>query len=108
MSQHKILGWFPSADLSQTDPAHHVLNIGTYNPYVSSCGQCNSDERIDNLGLHCLGFGMPDKPSGSPDKNIAVVYECPNCFERQWSHVTLSGYRTYLRYRTKDNDPTRV
>jgi hypothetical protein len=99
MNQHKTFGWAPGADLDQVDKAHRVLNIGSYNPYVSSCGQCDSDERIDNFGRHCLGFGMPDKPGGCLDGNLAVVYECPACFERQWSHTALAGgYYTYLRY----------
>jgi hypothetical protein len=93
MDQHKIMGWQPT-DLNQVDKDHRVLNIGVHNPYVSSCGRCDSDKRIYNLGQDCLGFGMPDKPSS----NLAVVYECPACFERQWSHTTLSAYYTYLRY----------
>jgi hypothetical protein len=89
----------PPSDLSQIDKAHRVLNIGRYNPLVSSCWYCYSTDRIDNLGENCLGFGMPDRPSGSLDRNLAVVYECPNCFERQWSHTTLEGgYYRYLRY----------
>lgn len=91
--------WQPGADLNKVARAHHILDIGRYNSYVSSCGQCDSDERIDNLGAHCLGFGIPDKPGSYLDKNIAVVYECPACFERQWSHTTFKGgYYSYLRY----------
>lgn len=91
--------WQPGADLDKVDPTHRVLNIGTYNPYISSCGICDSQERIDNLRRDCLGFGMPDKPGGDLDKNIAVVYECPACFERQWNHTSLiGGYYVYQRY----------
>jgi hypothetical protein len=97
----------PGADLDCIAPTHRVLNIGLYNRFVSSCGQCASDDHIDNLGRHCLGFGMPDKPSRSLGKNLAVVYECPNCYERQWSHITLEGgYYTYLKYLRNINDPT--
>jgi hypothetical protein len=77
----------PPSDLSQIDKAHRVLNIGWYNPLVSSCWYCYSTDRIDNLGEHCLGFGVPDHPSQSRGKSLAVVYECPKCFERQWSHT---------------------
>ncbi len=80
--------------LNRVDRTHRVLNIGTYNPYISSCGQCDSIGRIDNLGRHFLGFGMPDKPGD----RLAVVYECPKCFERQWSHARIGSYNTYLRY----------
>ncbi len=108
MNQHTIFEYTPTIDLARIDPVHRVLNIGTYNPYISSCGQCDSNERIDNLAQHCLGFGMPDKPGTSLNRNLAVVYECPTCLERQWSHTTLEGgYYVYLRYlhRIETDDP---
>jgi hypothetical protein len=91
--------WEPGADLTQVAPDHLVLNIGTYNPYISACGRCDSSDSIQNLGRDCIGFGMPNRPAAYLDRNIAVVYECPACFERQWSHTTLTGgYYAYLRY----------
>ena len=94
MNPHEIFGC--------VDNAHRVLDIGQYNQYVSACGVCDSDERIEIFGRDCLGFGRPASPSGCLNKNLAVVYECPACFERQWSHSTLAGgYYTYLRYRKR-------
>lgn len=85
--------------IAAVDKTHLTLNVGSYNPYISSCGLCDSDKVIENFGRDCLGFGMPAKPSGNLDRNIAVVYECPVCFERQWNHTTLKGgYYAYLRY----------
>ena len=99
MGTKKVMQWSPGVDLVQVDKAHRLLNIGQYNPYISSCGQCASNKTIDNLGRDCLGFGVPDKPAAYMDKNLAAVYECPACFARQWSHTTLiGGYYTYLRY----------
>jgi hypothetical protein len=99
MNQHKVFEWSPGAALASVDKAHQVLNIGLYNHEVTACGICDSDQRIENLGRHCLGFGMPDKPAAYLDYNLAVVYECPNCLERQWSHTSLiGGYYAYLRY----------
>jgi hypothetical protein len=103
--------WEYGADLPKVDPAHRVLNIGTYNPYITACGICASDKIIENFGRDCLGFGMPDKPAHYLDKNIAVVYECPDCLERQWNHTTLiGGYYAYLRHlhEQKANDPARI
>lgn len=103
--------WEYGADLPLVDKGHRVLNVGTYNPYISSCGFCGGDKIIENFGRDCLGFGMPTKPAGYFDRNIAVVYECPACLERQWSHTTLTGgYYTYLRYlyHRGEYEPARV
>lgn len=89
----------PPKEFDQIDKEHRVLNIGRYNPYVSSCGLCPSNARIETFGKDCLGFGVPDLDSQSLDRTLAVVYECPECFERLWSHASLEGgYYRYLRY----------
>lgn len=85
--------------LEAVDLVHRILNIGTYNMEVSSCGICASDQAIEIFGKHCLGFGHPSHRAGDIDKTLAVVYECPVCFERQWSHSTIvGGYYMYLRF----------
>jgi hypothetical protein len=85
--------------IKDIDPAHRVLNIGLYNNEVFACGFCDSDARIDTLGRDCLGFGVPDRQSSGKYNTIAVVYKCPACFERQWSHGAVTGsYKTYLKY----------
>lgn len=78
------------AALEAVDIKHRILNIGTYNIEVSSCGMCVSVE-IETFGKHCLGFGSPSMRAGDIEKTLAVVYECPVCFERQWSHSTVTG-----------------
>lgn len=89
-------------NLEAVDIKHRILNIGTYNIEVSSCGICASEEKIETFGKHCLGFGSPSLRAGDIEKTLAVVYECPVCFQRQWSHSTVtSGYYTYLRYRRR-------
>jgi hypothetical protein len=103
--------WEYGADLPKVAAAHRILNVGTYNPHISACGFCTSTRAIENLGRDCLGFGMPTKPAGYLDRNIAVVYECPDCLERQWSHTTLEGgYYAYLRYlhRRERDEQTRI
>jgi hypothetical protein len=77
---------------------HRILNIGLYNPVIVSCGFCCGTENIDPLREHCLGFGSPAFKSGPLYKTLAVVYECPECFERLWSHEAIEGYYAYLRF----------
>ncbi len=85
--------------LEAVEPQHRILNIGRYNYCVSSCGICVSDQTIEIFGKHCLGFGSPSQRAGDIDKTLAVVYECPACHERQWSHSTVKGgYYMYLRF----------
>ncbi len=87
------------AALEAVDENHRILNIGMYNVFVSSCGVCSSEKRIEIFGEHCLGFGSPSRRTGDIEKTLAVVYECPACHERQWSHATVAGgYYMYLRF----------
>ncbi len=88
--------------LEAVDLKYRILNIGTYNVEVSSCGIC-ADQAIEIFGQHCLGFGSPSQRTGDIQKTLAVVYECPNCYERQWSHSTVTGgYYMYLRFLRRD------
>ncbi len=85
--------------LEAVDSNHRILNIGLYNVEVSSCGICASEIEIELFGKHCLGFGSPSQRAGDIEKTLAVVYECPACHERQWSHSTVTGgYYMYLRF----------
>lgn len=94
----------PIASLEAVDIKHRILNIGTYNIEVSSCGICASNVEIEIFGKHCLGFGSPSLRAGDIEKTLAVVYECPVCFQRQWSHSTVTGgYYMYLRHRHHRN-----
>ncbi len=83
--------------IESIDTTHKVLNIGAYNGYIVSCAYCGC-EGIEPLGEHCLGFGSPNRRAGPLDKTLAVVYECPKCFERLWSHGTFGDYYYHLAY----------
>ncbi len=78
---------------------HRVSSAGKYNRHVTDCTFCGY-ENIDTFGKDNLGFSQPPHQTIIVDKVVAVVYECPKCFERQWSHTTIEGgYYRFLRYK---------
>ena len=90
--------WIANKIAFTIDSTHKVANIGLYNRFVNECGQCDSRNNIDIFGKDCIGFGVPLARTALIANYLAVVYECPACFERQWGHTSEAGYRTYLGY----------
>jgi hypothetical protein len=85
-------------------PEHKVSNIGTHNRQVTDCGFCQHRD-LDIFGSDCVGFS--EAPYGTHrNKELAVVYRCPECQELQWSHCGMPGYRLFQRWiqTTKDMD----
>lgn len=83
--------------VDKIDAKHRTSNVGTYNRHVHECYACSAN--LDIFGQHCMGFGSPPVRAAYIDKDVAVVSECPRCFERQWSHCTVEGgYHEYLRF----------
>lgn len=78
------------------EPEHKVSNIGTYNRQVTDCVFCQHRD-LDIFGSDCVGFS--EAPYGTHrNKELAVVYRCPECQELQWSHCGMPGYRLFQRW----------
>ena len=61
---------------------------GYYNVLVYECQDCNHS-MIDELHDHIIGFA--DSQWG-----IMAIIECPNCFEKYFSHADKLTYRYFL------------
>ena len=77
-------------------PKHKVSRLGTYNSLVCTCGFCGA--QIDIFGKDCLGFAEPTQRVFRRNKQYAVVYRCPKCFELQWCHTSIDGYLCFQRW----------
>jgi len=78
---------------------HRVSDPGAYNRHVTECAFCGANLHEGMFGEYCLGFTEPPQRAALIEKVLAVVYRCPECLERQWSHCTITGgYHRYLRY----------
>lgn len=76
------------------NPKYIISQIGKYNMAVIYCINC--DKEIDPI-KEGIGFNLhPTRPSHK-ENPIALVYECPYCFTKQWCHCEINTYKLFLQ-----------
>jgi len=68
---------------------------GPYNPLVCTCPECwrnYCDHQFDIM----VGFTAAPFPDRMMGSTLGVVYECPECHARWWTHAFKSTYERWL------------
>lgn len=70
------------------DSKYKIPLVGKYNLMVYECKDCNHSI-LNNMYDNIIGFA--DSQWG-----IMAIIECPNCFEKYFSHADKLTYRYFL------------